>query len=61
VFVLVDHKPIHEKRSAEWCKQALNKCWEMKQANIRAEERTAAKAMYDKASTVYDEIIKASE
>lgn len=58
VFVLVDQKPIHEKHSAEWCKQALDQCWKMKEANIRPEERVAAKAAYDKARVVYDEIIK---
>ncbi|MFT3704079.1 MAG: CehA/McbA family metallohydrolase [Agriterribacter sp.] len=61
VFVIVDHKPIHEKRSAEWCKQALDKCWEMKEANIRTEDKAPAKAAYDKARAVYDEIIKSGQ
>ena len=57
VFVLVDNKPIQVRTSAEWCKAALDQCWKMKQANIREEERAAAKQAYDKARTVYEKII----
>lgn len=57
IFVIVDEKPIHVLQSAQWCRQAVDQCWKMKQANIRAEEQTAAQAAYDKARKVYDEII----
>ena len=57
VFVIVDGKPIHVLQSAQWCSKAVDQCWKMKQANIRAEEQTAAQAAYDKARKVYDEII----
>jgi len=58
VFVTVDGKPIHESKSAEWCRQAVDQCWKMKQGNIRSEERPAAEAAYDQARKVYDTIIK---
>jgi hypothetical protein len=53
-FVIVDGKPIHERNSAEWCRQAVDQCWKMKQVNIRPEERDAAEAAYEKARKVYD-------
>ena len=35
IFVEVDHKPIRpSRRSAEWCLQAVDVCWEMKQGKI---------------------------
>jgi hypothetical protein len=58
VFVIVDGKPIHERKSAEWCRQAVDQCWKMKQNNIRPEERGAAEAAYDDARKIYDKIIK---
>jgi hypothetical protein len=58
VFVIVDGKPIDERKSAEWCRQAVDQCWKMKQANIRSEERTAAEAAYDEARKIYDKIIR---
>ena len=58
VFVIVDGKPIDERKSAEWCRQAVDQCWKMKQANIRPEERTAAEAAYDEARKIYDKIIR---
>lgn len=58
VFLIVDGKPIHERKSAEWCRAAVDQCWKMKQVNIRSEERAAAEAAYDDARRVYDKIIK---
>jgi hypothetical protein len=57
VFIIVDGKPIHERKSAEWCRKAVDQCWKMKQVNIRSEERSAAEAAYDKARKIYDQII----
>ncbi len=61
VFILVDGKPIHERRSAEWCRKAVDQCWKMKQGNIRTEERTEAEAAYNKARDIYDKIIDESK
>jgi hypothetical protein len=60
VFVYVGGKPIREKKSAEWCRKAVDQCWKMKQNNIRQEERREAQAAYDKARAVYDAMIKES-
>jgi len=58
VFIIVDDKPIHELKSAEWCRRAVDQCWRMKQGNIRAAELPAAKAAYDDAARIYDSIIQ---
>lgn len=61
VFVYVNQKPIHWRKSAEWCRKAVDQCWEQKQANIRASERTVAEAAYNDARKMYEQIIKESE
>jgi hypothetical protein len=58
IFVLVDNKPIHVLKSAEWCKAAVDQCWKMKQGNFRTAEHSAAAADYDIARKVYDRIIQ---
>ena len=54
VFITVDGQPIREPRSAAWCRDAVDQCWKMKQNNIRAEERPAAQAAYQKARELYN-------
>jgi hypothetical protein len=61
VFVMVDGKPIRERKSAEWCRKAVDQCWKMKQGNIRPAERTEAEAAYNKARSIYDKIIEESK
>jgi hypothetical protein len=59
IFVLVDGKPVRaSKRSAEWCRQAVDQCWTMKSPQIREEERNDAEAAYNRAREVYDRIIQ---
>jgi hypothetical protein len=61
LFVLVGGKPIRaSRRSAEWCRRGVDRCWEMKRARIRPEEMQDAEAAYDKARQVYDQIIQES-
>ncbi len=61
IFLLVDGKPIRSsKRSAEWCRRGVDKCWEMKQPRIREAERNEAQAAYDKARQIYDQISQES-
>lgn len=61
IFVEVAGKPIHaSKKSAEWCVQAVETCWKAKVKGIRQPEREAAKAAYDKASEIYQQIVKTS-
>ncbi|MFC4871027.1 CehA/McbA family metallohydrolase [Negadavirga shengliensis] len=57
IFVLVDGNPIREKASAEWCRKAIDKCWEMKSVGFKKEEKEAAKMGYDYARKVFDDII----
>lgn len=59
IFVVVDDRPIHpSRRSAEWCRRAVDVCWESKQGRIRQEELADAKAAYDAARKTYDQIIE---
>jgi hypothetical protein len=58
VFVVVDGKPVRaSKRSAQWCLQALDRCWEQKKPQIRAPERAEAQQAYDKAREEYRKIL----
>lgn len=58
VFIIVNKKPIGLKKSAQWCRQAVDQCWQQKEKNIRKEEKPAAETAYNKAREVYDKIIK---
>jgi len=61
VFVQVNNKPVQEKQSAEWCLEALNQCWKMKEPNIRATEKAAAEIAYEDARRIYKKIIENSK
>jgi hypothetical protein len=57
VFVQVDEKPIRaSKRSAQWCRNCVDKLWEVKSPFMREGERHAAAQAFDHARTVYDTI-----
>jgi hypothetical protein len=57
VFVEIDGKPIRASRkSAEWCRKAVDVCWNSKLGQIRRSERPAAKAAYDSARAYYDRV-----
>jgi hypothetical protein len=62
VFVTIDGAPIRASRkSAEWCRRAVDVCWKSKRGNIReGKERDEAKATYQKAREAYDKIIQES-
>jgi hypothetical protein len=54
IFVEVDGKPIRaSKRSAQWCVDAVERCWRSKSPKIRENERQAAREAYDHAKAVY--------
>jgi len=57
VFIIVNNKPIVVKESAQWCKNAVERCWQMKNNHIRTEEKAAAKEAYDKAILFYDKLV----
>ena len=58
IFVIVDGKPIVDKKSAAWCREAVDQCWKMKSGRIRAEELAAAEKAYDHARRVYDGMVR---
>ena len=59
IFVVVDDQPIRaSKRSAEWCRKAVDVCWESKKGQIREEERAVAKQAYDGAAAIYETLIE---
>jgi hypothetical protein len=61
VFVIVDGKPIRaSRRSAQWCLDAVEVCWNEKVNRIREEERDAAREAYNVASQTYQTILEES-
>ena len=62
VFVIVDGKPIRaSRRSAQWCLDAVEVCWNQKVNRIREEERDAARKAYNVASHAYQQILEESD
>lgn len=54
VFVHVDNTPIRaSRRSAQWCRDAVDLCWKSKSPQIRPEERSAAETAYQQARAIY--------
>ena len=53
VFVLVDGKPIRERRSLEWCLKGVDQCWSQKKQFYKAAEMDDAIAAYDHARKTY--------
>jgi hypothetical protein len=61
VFVEVGGKPIRSSRkSADWCRRAVDVCYQRKSPRFRASERDAANAAYDKARKYYDKALQES-
>ena len=61
VFVEVDGKPIRaSRRSAQWCREAVDVCWKAKKEQIRASELEAAEDAYDVARQAYERILSES-
>ncbi|MFN9715847.1 MAG: CehA/McbA family metallohydrolase [Planctomycetota bacterium] len=58
IFVEVADRPIRvNRRSAEWCRRAVDVCWEKKRPQIREAERDEAEQAYDQARGYYDRIL----
>lgn len=61
IWVTVGDKPVRaSRRSAEWCRKAVDVCWNSKQGQIRESEKAEAKAAYEEAKTMYEQIAKES-
>ncbi|MEX2015287.1 MAG: CehA/McbA family metallohydrolase [Candidatus Hydrogenedentales bacterium] len=57
LFVLRNGDPIRASRkSAEWCRAGVDRCWQMKSPRIREAELPAAKTAYDHARATYERI-----
>ena len=57
IFVHVGGNPIRaNKKSAQWCVDAVETCWKSKQNLIAESERKAAREAYDKAKSIYESI-----
>ena len=54
IWVQVEGQPLRVAKSAQWCRQAVDICWEAKQKAIRDTERPAAEAAYQKAREYYE-------
>ena len=57
VWVEVAGKPVRKSRSARWCREAVDVCWNSKVGQIRESEREAARKAYDEARRFYDGVI----
>ena len=61
IYVTVGSRPIRSsQRSAEWCRKAVDVCWEQKAQRIRTRELADAKMAFDHARETYDRIIRES-
>jgi hypothetical protein len=62
VCVLVSDKPVRaSKRSAQWCRSAIDKLWEVKSPHMRESERPAAAEAFDHARRTYEKIASECE
>jgi hypothetical protein len=58
IWVTVGEQPVRaSRRSAEWCRRAVEVCWNAKVGRIRESERAAARAAYDEAARRYEQIL----
>lgn len=58
VWVEVAGQPVRaSRRSAQWCLDAVDVCWEAKRGRIRQSEQAAAAAAYEQARTVYRQVL----
>jgi hypothetical protein len=58
IFVEIDGEPIRaNRRSAQWCLDAVDVCWKKKSPAIRESELAAAEAAYEAAREAYRAIL----
>jgi hypothetical protein len=58
IYVHVAGKPVRAShKSAEWCRKAVDACWQQKSLRIRPSEMNAAQQAYDHARSTYDRIV----
>ena len=49
--------PVRIKRSATWCRAAVDQCWKQKLPRIRVAERADEAALYERARRFYDRMV----
>jgi len=58
IWVHVDDQPVRaSRRSAQWCVDAVERCWKSKVNGIRESERAAARRAYDQAAEIYRNVL----
>lgn len=61
IWVTVADQPVRvSRKSAEWCRQAVDVCWNAKEGRIRESERAVAREGYDTAARIYEQILTES-
>ena len=61
VFIIVGNQPIRASaRSAQWCLDGVERCWEQKQRFLHPAERSDAEAAYEHARIAYQQILTQS-
>lgn len=59
IFVTIAGQPVRgDLKSAEWCLEAVDVCWEKKEPHISADEKETARAAYDVAREAYKKILE---
>ncbi|HWN96983.1 MAG TPA: CehA/McbA family metallohydrolase [Methylomirabilota bacterium] len=53
IFVMVNDKPIRDRKSIEWCLKGVDQCWSQKKRTYQESEMEEAVAAYDHARKVY--------
>jgi hypothetical protein len=57
IWIAVAGAPLRVKRSAQWCREAVDVCWKQKVLRIRQSERADETALYDRGRRFYDRMI----
>jgi hypothetical protein len=60
IWVTVAGAPIRIKRSAQWCREAVEVCWKQKVLRIREAERADEAALYERGRRFYDRMLAES-
>jgi hypothetical protein len=57
IWVTVAGQPIRVRRSAQWCRDAVDVCWQQKVLRIREAERAAEAGLYERGRRFYDRMV----
>ncbi len=57
IWVTVAGQPIRIKRSAQWCREAVEVCWKQKVLRIREGERAEEAALYERGRRFYERMM----